>query len=49
MNNILDEIIEKYMNSKHKKRLDEALKALEPACLTEFEEALELWKTYGGD
>ena len=49
MSNILDEIIERYMKSKHREVLDDALNSLEPECITEFEDALELWKTYGGD
>jgi len=49
MKNSLDKIIEKYMKPENKKILDDALKSLNPECLAEFEEAIELWKTYGGD
>jgi hypothetical protein len=31
------------------KTLDEALEELSPAELAEYEEAIELWITYGGD
>ena len=49
MNNTLDKIIEKYMKPEYKKVLDDALDNLNSECLAEFEEAIELWKTYGGD
>ena len=45
----LDEILDKFTSLENKKLLDEALELLPPECLAEFEEALELWKTYGGD
>ena len=48
--NILDleQIIEKYTKPENKKILEAALLELEPGDLLEYEEIIELWKTYGG-
>jgi len=46
----LDQIIDKFSELLNKlKILDEALSKCGPECTQEYEEEIELWKTYGGD
>ena len=47
MKNKLDKIIETYSTPRNTKHLDEALS--EVVFVKDFEDELELWKTYGGD
>ncbi len=42
------ELLDKALSQELKKKLDEALSGLGEAERKEFEEALELWITYGG-
>ena len=43
----LDEILDEIKD--HSKPLDQALESLTPEERKEYEEAIELWITYGGD
>jgi hypothetical protein len=46
----LEDIINKFSKLLiEPKFLDEALEGCGDECIEEFEEAIELWKTYGGD
>ena len=49
MKNKLDKIIEAYSTPKNTKHLDLALDEVECGSVKDFEDELELWKTYGGD
>ena len=45
---VSQELLDKALSKELKKKLDEALSGLGEAERKEFEEALELWITYGG-